>query len=89
LRAPGASAPSVASALTAAAERESRACGFDRLRLTVSVENEPAQTLYSRCGYVDSGVPPKRVQGTILLRSGRPEVDDTLLMWEKRLLGAE
>ena len=76
----------VASALTAAAERESQVRGFDTLRVTVSVENEPAQALYRRCGYVDSGVPPKRVQGTILLRSGPLEVDDTLLTWEKRLL---
>lgn len=79
----------VASELTAAAERESRARGFDRLRLTVGVENEPAQALYRRCGYVDSGVPPKRVQGTIFLRTGPLEVDDTLLTWEKRLLDAE
>jgi ribosomal-protein-alanine N-acetyltransferase len=75
----------VASALTAAAEREVRARGFDRLRLTVGVDNEPAQALYRRCGYVDAGVPPKRVQGTIHLRTGPLEVDDTLLTWEKRL----
>jgi [ribosomal protein S18]-alanine N-acetyltransferase len=67
----------VASDLTAAAERESRARGGDRLRLTVGIENEPAQALYRRRGYVDSGVPPKRVQGTILLRTGPLEVDDT------------
>jgi ribosomal protein S18 acetylase RimI-like enzyme len=79
----------VGSALTAAAEQEARARGFDRLRLTVGVGNEPAQALYRRCGYVDSGVPPKRVQGTILLRSGPLEVDDTLLTWEKRLLDEE
>jgi [ribosomal protein S18]-alanine N-acetyltransferase len=75
----------VASALTASAEREVRARGFDRLRLTVGVDNEPAQALYRRCGYVDAGVPPKRVQGTIHLRTGPLEVDDTLLTWEKRL----
>jgi ribosomal protein S18 acetylase RimI-like enzyme len=75
----------VASALAAAAEREVRARGFDRLRLTVGVDNEPAQALYRRCGYVDAGVPPKRVQGTIHLRTGPLEVDDTLLTWEKRL----
>jgi GNAT superfamily N-acetyltransferase len=79
----------VASELTAAAERESRERGFDRLRLSVGVENAPAQALYRRCGYVDSGVPPKRVQGTILLRTGPLEVDDTLLTWEKRLLDEE
>jgi ribosomal protein S18 acetylase RimI-like enzyme len=79
----------VASELTAAAERESRARGFDRLRLTVGVANAPAQALYRRCGYVDSGLPPKRVQGTILLRTGPLEVDDTLLTWEKSLLDEE
>ena len=79
----------VASALTAEAERECWARGFDRLRLAVGIENEPAQALYRRCGYVDSGVPPKRVQGTILIRSGPLEVDDTLLTWEKRLLDEE
>jgi ribosomal protein S18 acetylase RimI-like enzyme len=79
----------VASELTVAAEREARKRGFDRLRLTVGIENAPAQALYRRCGYVDSGVPPKRVQGTILLRTGPLEVDDTLLTWEKHLLGEE
>jgi ribosomal protein S18 acetylase RimI-like enzyme len=79
----------VASELTVAAEREARKRGFDRLRLTVGIENAPAQALYRRCGYVDSGVPPKRVQGTILLRTGPLEVDDTLLTREKHLLGEE
>lgn len=75
----------VASDLTAAAERESRARGFDRLRLTVGIENEPAQVLYRGRGYVDSGLPPRRVQGTIQIRTGPLEVDDTLLTWEKNL----
>jgi ribosomal protein S18 acetylase RimI-like enzyme len=76
----------VATTLTAAAERGSRERGFDRLRLTVGVDNEPAQALYRSCGYVDSGLPPKRVQGTIAIRTGPLEVDDTLPTWEKRLL---
>lgn len=75
----------VASALTAAAEQEACARGFDRLRLTVSVENEPARALYRNLGYFDTGVPPKRVRGTVLIRTGPLEVDDTLLTWEKRL----
>jgi GNAT superfamily N-acetyltransferase len=78
----------VASALTAAAEEEALARGFDRLRLTVSIANGPAKTLYRRCGYRDVGVPPKRVQGTVVIRTGPIEVDDTLLTWEKRLLAA-
>ena len=35
----------------------------------------------------DSGQPPKRVRGTVQIRSGPLEVDDTLLTWEKRLAG--
>jgi ribosomal protein S18 acetylase RimI-like enzyme len=75
----------VATALIEAAEREASARGLDRLRVTVGVENESAQALYRGCGYVDTGVPPKRVRGTVMLRTGPLEVDDTLLTWEKRL----
>jgi ribosomal protein S18 acetylase RimI-like enzyme len=75
----------VASALNDAAEEEARVRGFDRIRLTVSIDNEPAQSLYRRCGYRDIGLPPKRVQGTVVIRTGPIEVDDTLLTWEKPL----
>jgi GNAT superfamily N-acetyltransferase len=75
----------IASALTAHAEGEARTRGFDRLRLGVSVDNAPAQALYRQCGYVDAGVAPKRVKGTIVIRTGPIEVDDTILIWEKRL----
>jgi len=75
----------VATALTEAAEREVRERGFDRLRLTVGVDNQAAQALYRRRGYGECGVPPKRVQGTIVIRTGPIEVDDTLLTWEKEL----
>jgi ribosomal protein S18 acetylase RimI-like enzyme len=75
----------IADALTARAEGEARTRGFDRLRLTVSVENAPAQALYRQRGYVDAGVAPRRVKGTIEIRTGPIEVDDTLLTWEKRL----
>jgi ribosomal protein S18 acetylase RimI-like enzyme len=75
----------VASALTAGAEDEARGRGFDRLRLRVSVENVPAQALYGQRGFVDAGVAPERVKGTIQIRTGPIEVDDTLLIWEKRL----
>jgi ribosomal protein S18 acetylase RimI-like enzyme len=77
----------VATVLTAAAEAEARRRGADRLQLTVSADNETAQALYRRSGYVDVGIPPKRVQGTIMIRTGPIEVDDTLLTWEKRLDG--
>jgi ribosomal protein S18 acetylase RimI-like enzyme len=75
----------IASALTVAAERDARDRHFDRLRLGVSVDNGAAQALYRGLGYVDAGVPPKRVQGTIVIRTGSIEVDDTLLIWEKPL----
>ncbi len=45
----------------------------------------PAQALYRKCGYVDAGVAPKRVKGTIEIRTGPIEVDQTFLTWEKRL----
>ncbi len=73
-----------ASALTAAAEQEARTRGFGRLRITVGTDNYGAQALYRRSGYLDVGVPPKRVQGTIFIRTGPIEVDDTILTWEKR-----
>jgi ribosomal protein S18 acetylase RimI-like enzyme len=77
----------VAKVLTAAAEAQARRRGADRLQLTVSADNETAQALYRGSGYVDVGIPPKRVQGTIMIRTGPIEVDDTLLTWEKRLDG--
>jgi len=75
----------IASALTVAAERAARERRFDRLRLGVSADNAPAQALYRGLGYCDVGLPPKRVQGMILIRTGPIEVDDTLLIWNKRL----
>jgi [ribosomal protein S18]-alanine N-acetyltransferase len=75
----------IASALTAAAEREASRHGFDRIRLTVGIANEAAQALYRGLGYGETDVPPKRVQGTVVIRTGPLEVDDTLLTWEKRL----
>lgn len=75
----------VGSALTAAAEAEAQRRGFDRLRVTVSVDNAAARALYRTLGYADTGMPPRRVQGTVMIRTGPLEVDDTLLTWDKRL----
>jgi ribosomal protein S18 acetylase RimI-like enzyme len=75
----------VATALTRAAEAAVAAEGHRRLTLTVSVAGEAAQALYRSLGYTDTGLPPRRVQGTIAIRSGPLEVDDTLLTWEKDL----
>ena len=75
----------VATALTRAAEAAVAAEGHERLTLTVSAAGEAAQALYRSLGYADTGLPPRRVQGTITIRSGPLEVDDTLLTWEKLL----
>lgn len=77
----------VATALAGAAEQAVVARGFDRLRLSVSVDNDAALTLYRHLGYGDVGIPPRRVQGTIQIRTGPVEVDDTLLTLEKSLVG--
>jgi ribosomal protein S18 acetylase RimI-like enzyme len=74
-----------ASALTQAAEAQAEARGFDRVRVTVSDANPAAQRLYRKQGYVDTGIPPKRIVGTVVIRTGPIEVDDTLLTWEKQL----
>ncbi len=78
----------VARRLSEAAEAEARARGFGRLRLTVSIDNSAAQALYNSCGFADTGKPHLRVQGTVQIRTGPIEVDDTLLTWEK-VLGGE
>ena len=75
----------IASALAVAAEQEARDRGFDRLRLEVSIDNGASQALYRSLGYRDAGFAPKRVQGTVLIRTGPIEVDDTRLIWEKLL----
>jgi ribosomal protein S18 acetylase RimI-like enzyme len=75
----------VGSALTSAAEGAARERGYDRIRLEVSEDNAGAQALYRARGYVEIGVPPRRVQGKVTIRTGAIEVNDTLLTWEKRL----
>jgi ribosomal protein S18 acetylase RimI-like enzyme len=75
----------VATALAGEAERSVVARGSGRLRLTVSVDNDAALALYRHLGYLDVGVPPRRVKGTIRIRTGMIEVDDTLLTLEKSL----
>lgn len=76
----------VATKLIAEAEREAHSRGIAAFRVGVGIDNEPAQTLYRDCGYIDVGLEPVRVQGTIEIRTGPIEVDDTLITWEKRLL---
>jgi ribosomal protein S18 acetylase RimI-like enzyme len=75
----------VASSLIAAAESDCAGRGATCVRVTVSVHNDAARALYDATGYADTGLPPLRVTGTIEVRSGPIEVDDTLLTLEKPL----
>ena len=75
----------VATALTAAAEREAAVRGCTVIELSYGIANEGARRVYERAGYVDAGRPPKRVRGTLVLRGEEVEVDDTLVYLCKRL----
>ena len=76
----------IATALTEAAERLAAERGFDRISLSVSeTGNDAARALYEGLGYSDAGIPPQRVEGTILIRGEPLEVDDTLLYLVKPL----
>jgi GNAT superfamily N-acetyltransferase len=75
----------IATALMAHAERLVATRGHDRISIGHSTANDAAQRLYERLGYRDAGFPPRRVEGTILIR-GRPlEVDDTIVYLVKDL----
>jgi GNAT superfamily N-acetyltransferase len=76
----------IGTTLVEAAEGLIRAGGHERASLSVSPENAAARRLYERLGYVPAARPPKRVTGTILVRGGTLEVDDTLVYFEKRLV---
>jgi ribosomal protein S18 acetylase RimI-like enzyme len=78
----------VAKAVIAAAEHEARGRGFTRMRVSVSIDNAPAQALYRTCGYADVGLVPEHVKGVIQIRTGPIEVDDILITWEKSLTSA-
>jgi len=76
----------IATRLTQTAEEKVRERGWTRVSLSVSKEGNPAaRFLYTKLGYVDAGIDPVIVFGTILLR-GRPfAVDDTLIYLIKAL----
>jgi GNAT superfamily N-acetyltransferase len=75
----------VATTLMAHAEQLAAATGHRQVSIGYGVTNEAARRLYTRLGYRDAGLEPKRVQGTILVR-GRPlEVDDTIVYLVKDL----
>jgi len=72
-------------AVTLAAERAAEARGHRRISLGTSVDNLAARRLYAKLGYRDSGLEPVRVQGTVMIRNGPLEVDDTLIYLVKDL----
>jgi ribosomal protein S18 acetylase RimI-like enzyme len=72
-------------AVTLAAERTVSARGHTKISLGTSINNQAARRLYEQLGYRDSGVAPERVQGTIVIRTGPIEVDDTLIYLIKDL----
>jgi GNAT superfamily N-acetyltransferase len=76
----------IGTALTEAAERLAAERGHDRCSLSTSDANHGAIRLYERLGYARADVPPKRVRGTIEVRGGTIEVDETLVYYEKELV---
>jgi GNAT superfamily N-acetyltransferase len=76
----------IATQLTHAAETEARARGWQSISLSVSQEgNSAARLLYEKLGYVDAGIDPVRLTGTIMVRGQPFEVDDMLLYLTKGL----
>jgi len=75
----------VATALIAHAEALCRNRGDRSLVVTVSQANDAARQLYERLGFHDTGAAPRRVTGTVEIRTGTIEVDDVLLTLAKPL----
>lgn len=75
----------IGTALTEAAERRAAERGHRRFALEVSERNALARRLYERLGYERTSDSPRRVRGTVQLRTGPLEVDDVLLRYAKRL----
>jgi [ribosomal protein S18]-alanine N-acetyltransferase len=72
-------------AVTSAAEQLVAARGHRRVSIGYGIANDAAKGLYAKLGYQDAGVPPQRVHGTIMVRGGPLEVDDTLIYLVKDL----
>jgi GNAT superfamily N-acetyltransferase len=75
----------IGEAVTLAAEQLVAAGGHRRVSIGYGIANDVAKSLYAKLGYRDAGIPPQRVQGTIMVRSGPLEVDDTLIYLVKDL----
>ena len=75
----------VGEAVMRAVETAIAARGHRLVSLSYGIANDAARDFYDKLGYRDAGTPPQRVQGTILIRSGPLEVDDTLIYLVKDL----
>jgi predicted GNAT family acetyltransferase len=71
--------------LMRAIERTIAERGHQRVSISYGIENPVARALYDKLGYRDAGIAPQRVKGTILIRSGPLDVDDTLIYLVKDL----
>jgi len=74
----------IATMLTAAAESRALKRGHRSLGLEVGLDSDAARTLYEKLGFRATGA-TRRVKGTIMLRTGPIEVDDTLIAMTKEL----
>ena len=75
----------IGEAVTLAAEQHIAAHGHRQVGISYGIANDAAKSLYAKLGYRDAGVPPQRVHGTIMVRSGPLEVNDTLIYLVKDL----
>ncbi len=69
----------------AAAESAIAARGHGLATLSYGIANDGARAFYEKLGYRNAGIEPQRVRGTIMIRSGPLEVDDTLIYLVKDL----
>ena len=75
----------IATALTRHAECAAIARGHTRISLSYGIANDAARTLYESSGYRRADLPPQRARGTVMLRHGPLDVDDTLIYLVKDL----
>jgi GNAT superfamily N-acetyltransferase len=75
----------IATELTLRAERAAAERGHTLISLSYGIANDAARTLYERAGFRSAGLDPQRVRGTVMLRNGPLEVDDTLIYLVKDL----
>jgi GNAT superfamily N-acetyltransferase len=75
----------IGEAVMLAVERAAADRGHRQVSLSYGIANAAARTFYERLGYREAGIEPQHVQGTIMVRSGPLEVDDTLIYLVKDL----